>query len=328
MGRHLLIGAGFSRNWGARVATDIFGQLLSLPAIGDHPRLRALLINHQSAGGFEYALSELQSRTDAPSQQDRRTLETALQLLFARINRNLFARNGGIEFQNRRRWMVREFLGLFDSIFTLNQDLLLEHHYVQHVELLSSRKWDGAILPYMRPIPSPDNHISDRRWSHFLWVPEEPPTLNGPNSQPIFKLHGSTNWRPNSASDLMILGGTKETAIQQQEVLSRYFREFRAAVCTQGARVCILGYGFGDDHVTRVLEHAMLNSALTTFLIDTAGIDAYRRVNRSHKGSIREQNSLEDAFDLGLRGVCARELREIFSGPNNDHDALMDFLGS
>jgi len=61
MPHYLLIGAGFSRNWGGWVASEAFEYLLGCPEIRTDTRLRELLWSHQLKGGFEDALAELQA---------------------------------------------------------------------------------------------------------------------------------------------------------------------------------------------------------------------------------------------------------------------------
>jgi hypothetical protein len=51
--------------------------------------------------------------------------------------------------------------------------------------------------------------------------------------QPIFKLHGSSNWRTADAGRMLILGGGKKAAIARYPVLSWYFDEFARQLPTR-----------------------------------------------------------------------------------------------
>lgn len=58
----LLLGAGFSRNWGGWLASEAFEYLLGCPEVLREAHLRDLLWKHQeSSDGFEGALEELQT---------------------------------------------------------------------------------------------------------------------------------------------------------------------------------------------------------------------------------------------------------------------------
>ena len=56
----LLLGAGFSRNWGGWLADEAFEYLLGAPEIAANRSLAPLLWKHHRRGGFEDALAELQ----------------------------------------------------------------------------------------------------------------------------------------------------------------------------------------------------------------------------------------------------------------------------
>lgn len=58
--RVLLIGAGFSRNWGGLLANEVAGRLLAHPAIKARPNLRKLLLDEPS---FEDALEKNTDRS-------------------------------------------------------------------------------------------------------------------------------------------------------------------------------------------------------------------------------------------------------------------------
>jgi hypothetical protein len=61
MSHLLLLGAGFSRNWGGWLAQEAFEYLLGCNEVISDGNLRELLWKHQeSGGGFEAALEELQ----------------------------------------------------------------------------------------------------------------------------------------------------------------------------------------------------------------------------------------------------------------------------
>jgi hypothetical protein len=61
MSHILLLGAGFSRNWGGWLSAEAFEYLLGCPEISRNPHLRAVLWRNQPIGGFENALAEIQA---------------------------------------------------------------------------------------------------------------------------------------------------------------------------------------------------------------------------------------------------------------------------
>jgi hypothetical protein len=156
----LLTGAGFSRNWGGWLANEAFEYLLGCPEIDDH--IRHLLWTHKKkGGGFEDALAELQleyNRTkDDRIKKRLDALQAAVVGMFNEMN-NAFV---GITFepQNEVQYLIGNFITRFDAIFTLNQDLLLERHYLN--QNISRGSQTPGIRPFNRssqgydPDPAP-----------------------------------------------------------------------------------------------------------------------------------------------------------------------------
>jgi hypothetical protein len=61
----LLLGAGFSRNWGGWLADEVSDYLMSHPRIDDG--LRELLQRYKGKGGFEAAVDEQVTQTALPA---------------------------------------------------------------------------------------------------------------------------------------------------------------------------------------------------------------------------------------------------------------------
>jgi hypothetical protein len=56
----LLLGAGFSRNWGGWLANEVFEYLLGCKEIAQSNYLKSHLWKHKQTGGFEAAFAEVQ----------------------------------------------------------------------------------------------------------------------------------------------------------------------------------------------------------------------------------------------------------------------------
>ncbi|MDP1639913.1 MAG: hypothetical protein Q8L61_03235, partial [Hyphomicrobium sp.] len=116
----LILGAGFSHNWGAPLAKAVTGSLLR--DLHEDPVIERALRDRP----FEDALADFFKPTagsDETSLRHRR-IQDAVTALFDRINASLAKQR--FEFSNDRSRSVGDFLQRFDAIFTLNQDLLLE----------------------------------------------------------------------------------------------------------------------------------------------------------------------------------------------------------
>lgn len=329
MKKYLLLGAGFSRNWHGLLASEVFDHLIGAPEIIADEYLRDVLFRHR-AEGFEQALSEVQTDYSRDSGRFGKPLEgiqTAIARVFDRMNRSYEQNLMGIEFQSDKRLLVRTFMVEFDAIFTLNQDVLLELHYLQHVLLASDRRrWDGPQIPGMTPA-RPQEQTLGHHWSVGTLVPSNLYEFNG-RCQPLIKLHGSSNWRDARGGPLMIIGGEKLRAIGSSTILARYFEYFSNSLCGAPSQVCVIGYGFRDRHINEVLLEAVNRQAMKFFLIDPTGAELYRHVNPTNNAPIYCPGPVDQIFQRGLGGVSKRGLAETFGGTDLvSFDQLNDFFG-
>ncbi len=329
MTNYLLIGAGFSRNWGGWLATEAFEYLLGCPEVAGDQTLGQLLWRHQSQGGFESALAELQSAYSRAPHAN----EAALMGLHAAITRMFNDMNRALmdielwEFQKFIERHVSTFLTRFDAIFSLNQDLLLEHHYInENISLIGKKKWSGAQLPGMRRVPALEA-MHSASWARSTWHPEEKDAFKvEQNFQPIFKLHGSSNWRHADGRDMLIMGGAKAHEIDQTPILKWYAQEFEDRLSKQPTRLMAIGYGFRDHHINEAIGRAV-ERGLKLFIIAPEGAELARRINSTRdRAAIAAPTALEGILEASLIGASRRPLRDIFGGDMAEHNKVMRFF--
>ena len=321
----LLLGAGFSRNWGGWLASEAFEYLLGTrEVLADHT-LRTLLWKHQRQGGFEDALAELQlqaSRSGAvPDLATLNAMQSAVLSMFTAMNRALH--DAAWERTNDASMQVGRLLARFSAIFTLNQDTLLERHYVPNVHSYGHPRIHSAALPGMRRIPGTDP-MHSHQWDASTWVPEGELQVASA-TQPIYKLHGSSNWFADGGTRAVIIGGEKARQIQRNRVLSRYFEVFESEL-TAGARLMVIGYGFRDDHINRLLIRAG-DHGMKMFVIDPLGGSLADTLNPTRgRAHIICGTELETFFEKALIGASRRPLLETFSRDHAEHEKVMRFL--
>lgn len=310
----LLTGAGFTRNWGGWLAKELEGDLLGRLSTNDP--LRSEL---QSAANFESALWALQDRVSRGDQLGLLNLvelERVIVESFFSMNLSLAGRPS-IEFSNDRQWSITTFLARFDAIFTLNQDLLLELHYDPQLETI--RRWAGRCWPGVSGLPAGGHSAHERVSGRRLAASGA--TSPG-SAQPIYKLHGSVDWADDSGR-LFIVGGGKELQIERKPLLSDYFRIFRERLNEPHCRLMIVGYGFADEHVNRLLvESAVSNASLGVFHIHPDGRDAIHRGLRERTPIYREP----ELARLRCIGESRRSLSSTFGGDDLEHYKVMRFF--
>lgn len=325
---NLLIGSGFSRNWGGLISNEVFEHLLGNQTVANDQDLKEILWKHKDKAGFEQALSYVQilyARNPEKYGEMLRNLQNAILKIFVDMNEAFFEL-ADMEFTQHLDGMLRTFLFQFDAIFTLNQDVFLEHHYFKHVEL--SEKWHGIQMPGMTRIQNQDELINPS-WGKDNWAPADQNHFKvEPGKQPFFKLHGSSNWRTGDGDNLLVIGDNKNQAINLHPVLGWQFEQFKARIGVQNARLLIIGYGFKDEHINKVIVEAVENSGLKLFVIDPLGSDICKHANPSYGGQIYAKNALDYAFEKGLVGATRRQLKEIFGSDAVAHNLVMRFFES
>ena len=201
MSKILLIGAGFSRNWGGLLANEVRSHLVS--KLEKNSFLTILLHRHV---GFESAFQELRlSYENNPNKDNFDNIEIFQNALIEvfKIMNQAFSKRGSMNFSQDRTYSIIEFLSRFDAIFSLNQDLLLEILYFEHIALEAPGKWIGAYCPGLQPDANWSSDKLNSKW--FVNNDFEPQ----PYQQPIYKLHGSINWfesQGDGLNPLMVIG--------------------------------------------------------------------------------------------------------------------------
>jgi hypothetical protein len=128
--------------------------------------------------------------------------------VFARLNKTFVTKQ--FEFSNEVEFSIKNFLARFDAIFTLNQDLLLEIHYVQ--TFIQQRRFNTVLLPGLRLAAFPAAGTGPYDLTQTTWQPTNDFTIH-PGCQPFFKLHGSTNWETEAGERVLTMGNAKSGAM-------------------------------------------------------------------------------------------------------------------
>lgn len=296
----LLLGAGFSRNWNGWLAEEIMGDVLG--RVANDQELVALL---NRVGNFEDALSHAQIRHKnerSPASKaflDR--LQGAILATFGAMNQ-AFSEMPSMEFSNHVESSIQAYLGRFHAIFSLNQDLLLELHY--RPELRNPRFPNGVHFPGMQPPPNWQNTLP-REKVNATWRPAQDLRVER-GLQPIYKLHGSVNWRDRDGGELLVLGANKQGVIEEKGILNWYSDEFRRCLHIPDTRLMVVGYGFRDDHIDRLLYESWQRSRFGIFLANTRGKAV---LNKQPQAAIRVPNPLEE---IQLIGGSLRPLSTTF----------------
>lgn len=316
MTRILLTGAGFSRNWGGWLASEAFEYLLGCTEIDQETR-RLLWRSKEAGGGFEDTLADLANAKDEQGRKRFGDLTAALVGMFNAMGLGFMQRQ--FEFQNEVRYLAKTFLAQFDAIFTLNQDTLLELHYLGDI---TGGKYGACRIPGVKPLsPAASGTLHDKI------APQQPDKANFKllgGAQPYIKLHGSCNWNDGPSGDrILIMGGHKAISIDQFAILSWYHQEFKRYLLRPDARLMVIGYSFSDAHINAAIGTGV-DKGLKLFIIDPVGVDVLDKRQKEPVGRTRDEYM--DKLAPNIIGASRRPLTAIFNGDVVEHGRVMKFF--
>ena len=312
----LLTGAGFTRNWGGWLAKELEGDLLA--RLANDRELRKLI---QESANYEEALEIARS----PGFSGHNLGPGAVKRLEQAIAESFWAMNTALGHKENMRLSdyvrpdIHKFLSGFDAIFTLNQDLLLELHY--DPSQATQSRWQGIYFPGIEPLMMPKlsaGEVIDLRRRVGIIGP------GIPNLQPIYKLHGSIDWSDGTGA-LFVVGGGKEQYIDSKPLLKAYFTEFRRRLSAPDARLMIIGYGFADDHVNKLItDVSQATQTLSIYYVHPDGRDAVHQ-GKQHKALIGY--SPPPIAHVPCIGESRRPLTSTFGADYLEYDKLLRFFG-
>lgn len=264
----LLTGAGFTHNFGAPLACDLWAVIMNHQDVQKNPRIREVVLTD-----FDFESVYHSVMSSDYSADEKTAMANAIEYAYAYVDDIVrswgFHRDASYSVNVYKvQELIASFVGTYREpgfFFTLNQDLFLERHYyngerprlpgiTQHRDWFSSHFRDRLQQPDYVTLPN-DSEIDDG--SEFL----------GHSRFYYIKLHGSCNWRTTVGLRRMVIGHGKEYQISDEPLLARYFDIFGRVLADGGRRLLVIGYGFRDPHVNKVIATAVEEHGLQIFIM-------------------------------------------------------------
>ena len=306
----LLTGAGFTHNFGAPLARDLWNKIYNDKAVRNHPTLIDLL--HAKEPDFETVYQEV---VDGDYPDDAKAaIQLAVNGAFSCIDQNLLFPSSLPDSPSVQHVtdLVKEFRPRHPDqrayFFTLNQDLFVERHMLENAELhpLGIGRRPGFSGQYLGQRPLTRDELKA--------LPDEaalPAVRKNAEAHCRFgyvKLHGSQDWLDSSGRGAMVLGRAKEEMIAGEPILKWYLDLFRAVLTDSAHRLVVIGYSFRDVHINRALAAAINGPGLDLVVISPTP-------NGSFEAGLTEQECGQE-IRLALRRRGSRyyewRLKDVF----------------
>ncbi len=270
----LMTGAGYTNNFGGILAKDMRDKIRYHPEVKNKPALKELLDNN-----FDYESVYYEVYNGGYLDNEKEAIHTAIREAYKKLDEIaqkyipvtdrskseiLYGARKIIDCLTRNMRQINFF-------FTLNQDLFVER-------LISGTK-KSIISPGIdKRIVSPGlmNSQLPLKDTDFIKVPtrdkldtSKDATTLSPLECHYIKLHGSFGWKSSDPDrpDMMVIGRNKEEQIADELLLTRYLNLFEQVLLEGGIKLLIIGYGFRDNHINKVIAKAIESFDLELYIM-------------------------------------------------------------
>lgn len=340
----LLLGAGFTKNFGDLLANEMWADIFSHKKIQDQQRIRKLMLNDFDYESVYYSVLEgfydqtglfgKKYENVIFDENEKNAIKEATTSAYKYIDEILIEYikkhhhpNELIHFNDligkigSQTHKAKNFVDddgkheirFIDTknksfIFTLNQDLFFER--------LLHKNHEANIS-----IPGIDNNSEwfstnfnkplDR--TDYCELPNEDELNNKDilmeGQYFLIKLHGSCNWISFDGSEIMVIGKGKIGNIQKEPLLKLYFEIFENVLSQGQRRLFVIGYGFGDKHINEIISKSVTKYELKLYILSPESPKAFRK--KLCEGSEEFEKS-DDTMNIwkGISGYsqCVEEI--------------------
>ncbi len=313
----LFTGAGFTKNFGGFLAREMWSKIFNDLRLDELPRIKELLRNNFD---FETIYSEVinsQNYTGKQKQEFQDVIKKAYADMDKMLSQYVFT---GSDPYGVNTYGVNKLLGSFTGSsgetglhFTLNQDLFMERQTKRQPLGLATLKYKDYLdqiqtgkIETERTVQLPDRaFLEDFKKNN----------LNSTGDLLYIKLHGSFGWGSVHGGDQMVLGTNKYEDIVKEPLLAWYFELLEKALYRSGVTMLVIGYGFKDEHINKILAKAINEHGLQLYIISPEDPESFK--NRiigkpSTEGVLWSPNEQGETIWKGIVGYFPYLLREIY----------------
>jgi len=295
-----LTGAGFSANFDGFLAKDMAAKIFNSGILSGEQNVKYTI---RESRDYEDAYSEIMTRNDF-SNLEKEKMRKAVLDIYKRLDETL--RKWVFNNDNPTAFDVYKFnsdlLGLLQYkpgggfFFTLNQDLLMERR--NGYKSLGAPNFNQEFRAINGEFKQ-NYFVTLSRDNCKTSIKED--LINGAGIRYI-KLHGSYGWNSSTGNNAMVIGTGKEELIKSEPLLNAYFDLFKEVLSAGNKKLLIIGYGFGDDHINKIIWDAAKNNGLKIYIINPKPMDEFDPGNFVYSNFIL-WDAVEGYFPYKFRDV-------------------------
>ncbi len=308
----LLTGAGFTKNFGGLLASEMWYKIFNSIDSAKYPELKDKINQFRQGYDFEGFYNEIiNGNYDEPVKDLTKDITYKAYLGLDNILQEWIS-NDSSRFPISNS-LLSKFLSQFKYFFTTNQDLFIERKLLEPLFFCPGAE-DNTIFRNKLNLERDINNLKIRLPTKYSEDDLEK-FLQG-NSRAYIKLHGSFNWLSGNNNDFaMVIGSQKDKQIEKEPLLKQYLKLFERQLQQRNVHLVTIGYGFKDQHLNSKIEEALNNHGLKLFVISPLDLDLWG--SKIIPGIVENiegyfKHSLLDLFPLHGNGLQLRqELKSI-----------------
>ncbi len=258
----LLTGAGFTKDFGGFLASEMWSFIFNSPSLDNHPRIKDILRHDFSYESVYHEVIENSECDDGEKNAIKEAVKSAYDMLDRNIRENKHRkvnRTGNSD-------SVKNFINRFGAgsnsrsfFFTLNQDLFVERYCrdLEDVHIATPGVLLQGITQFNDLNEENCQRLPDRREVSNIFKQDNP---THPLKVPDFhyvKLHGSYHWKDSAGNAHMVIGEDKTGQISREPLLMCYSKLFEEILSVGDVELFVIGYGFGDEHINKVIADSV-----------------------------------------------------------------------
>jgi hypothetical protein len=278
----LMTAAGYTRNFGGFLAEDMWKEIRYHSEVKNKPALKDLLDDN-----FDYESVYYEVYDGDYKDNEKEAIHTAIREAYSNLDEIAQKYNARDHSKSAILYGATKIIDCLtrdmsqiNFFFTLNQDLFVER-------LISCNNKNITRPPFAGRIFIPNSSESRLPLSNndFANVPTEDKLDTIKHATDLshlechyIKLHGSFDWKSSDPDrrDMMVIGRNKEEQIADELLLTKYLDLFEQVLLEGGIKLLIIGYGFRDNHINKVIAKAIESCGLELYIISPSKSEEFK----------------------------------------------------
>ena len=323
----LLTGAGFTKNFGTPLASEMWAEIFNHKKIQAQPKIKKLMLDDFD---YESIYDSIMMEDSTYTPDERKAINDAVWSAYnymdTILTEYILNQPHPLEVKN-----VSDLIYRFGEqsnksfIFTLNQDLFFERLY-------HNMAYAKLSIPGLKNNPKwfDTNFNEALNPSHCCRLPDNKKLncnkdiLSNGNFF-LIKLHGSYNWKSFDGKIKMVLGRGKTEQIQNEPLLKCYLEIFEKVLSQNQRRLLIVGYSFGDYHINRIISNAVREHGLKIYIISPVSPEEFKKKLCEKPGlSLNIWQEMSGYFQSNLNEIFSEDWTEIKAIKQHFYDVFFE----